>query len=244
MRIGFFDSGIGGISVLHDALKRMPGEDYLYYADQKHVPYGAKTKKEVRRYVMDGVDFLIRKDVDALVIACNTATSVAIGDLRKKYAVPIIGMEPAVKPAIETPSNNRVLVTATVLTLKEKKLKKLITALEEAPVDFCPCGSLSPSPKTRFSGQDGAPYLEKELGSVRLGNTGQSFWGCRAFHFFRDLLRKIVPPRRFDHRREPWDGESSPGDFGKRGCAGRQSGSIVYFESGEEVTDDARLNQV
>ena len=245
MRIGFFDSGIGGISVLHDALKRMPGEDYLYYADQNHVPYGAKTKKEVRRYVMDGVDFLIRKDVDALVIACNTATSVAIRDLRKKYAVPIIGMEPAVKPAIETPSNKRVLVTATVLTLKEKKLKNLITALDGGDrVDLLPLPKLVAFAENNdFQDETVRPYLEKELAPYDLGKYGTIVLGCTHFIFFRDLLRKIVPPGvsiidgnwgTVNHLQATLESVGAPGG---------KAGSIVYYESGEEVMDDTRLMQ-
>jgi glutamate racemase len=74
MKIGFFDSGIGGITVLHQALKILPYEDYLFYADTKHVPYGEKSKEEVREYIIKSVEFIAEHNVKALVIACNTAT--------------------------------------------------------------------------------------------------------------------------------------------------------------------------
>ena len=117
VRIAFFDSGIGGLTVLHQAKKLMPQEDYLYYADTDHVPYGSKTKEEIRRYVEEAADFIAAQDVKALVVACNTATSVAIQSLRARYSFPILGMEPAVKPAVKNIAvSKRVLVTATPVT--------------------------------------------------------------------------------------------------------------------------------
>ena len=124
MKIGFFDSGIGGLTVLSEALKRLPHHEYLYYADTEHAPYGKRPKEEVLMYVLEAVDFLVQQGAQMIVIACNTATSIAITTLREKYDIPIIGMEPAVKPAIECVSDGskRVLVTATPLTLKEEKM--------------------------------------------------------------------------------------------------------------------------
>ena len=99
MSTGFFDSGIGGITVLHEAMKLMPRWDYIYYADSDNAPYGTRPKDEVIALVHSAVDFLAGQGVDAIVIACNTATSVAIETLRSRYSIPVIGMEPAIKPA-------------------------------------------------------------------------------------------------------------------------------------------------
>ncbi|NLT14535.1 MAG: glutamate racemase, partial [Clostridiales bacterium] len=143
MTIGMFDSGVGGITVLSDALKTIKNADFLYYADTRNVPYGTKTKEEVRGYVLGAADFLVRQGAGALVVACNTATSVAIEDLRRDYCIPVIGMEPAVKPAVENHKDKRILVTATALALKEEKLKKLITRLDcEDIVDLLPLPGL------------------------------------------------------------------------------------------------------
>ena len=101
MRIAIFDSGIGGITVLAEALKQLPQEDYVYYADTLHVPYGEKTKQQVRNYIFKAVDFLAGTGIKALVVACNTATSIAVNDLRQRHSFPVIGMEPAVKPAVQ-----------------------------------------------------------------------------------------------------------------------------------------------
>jgi len=143
--IAFFDSGIGGVTVLHEALRLMPDEDYIYYADTLNAPYGIREKHEVKKLVYDAVDFIVRKDVKAVVIACNTATSAAVEDLRRLYSIPIIGMEPAVKPAVEKNGreHKRVIVTATPLTLKEEKLLNLIDRIDnEHIVDLLPLPDL------------------------------------------------------------------------------------------------------
>ena len=140
MQIGFFDSGIGGLTVLHQAKRAMPQEDYLYYADTDHVPYGRKTKEEIKQYVQEAVDFIAEQGVKALVVACNTATSVAIKDLRARYSFPILGMEPAVKPAVnDTHCTKRILVTATPVTIREEKLQNLLHQVDQHhQVDLLP----------------------------------------------------------------------------------------------------------
>ena len=105
--IGFLDSGIGGLTVLYEARQRCPNARYLYYADTDHVPYGTKSREEIRRYVVDAVTFLVKHGVDILVIACNTATSMAVEELRSRFPLAIIGMEPAVRPAISGSQNSR-----------------------------------------------------------------------------------------------------------------------------------------
>ena len=102
MKVGIFDSGTGGMSVLHEAYHFL-GDDvsYIFYADLDHVPYGLKTTDQIIKYSKDIAEFLIKKGVDAIVVACNTATAAAIEVLRHDYDLPILGMEPAVKPAVE-----------------------------------------------------------------------------------------------------------------------------------------------
>jgi glutamate racemase len=133
MRIAFFDSGIGGISVMFEAIKQLPREDYLYFADTLHVPYGTKTKEEVKKYVINSIQTILKQEVKAIVIACNTATSIAVSELRSEFNVPIIGMEPAVKPAVEMNRTNgkRVLVFATQLTLSQTRYVDLISRVDD-----------------------------------------------------------------------------------------------------------------
>ena len=127
MPIGFFDSGVGGISVLKEAVKLMPNEHYIYFGDSKNAPYGIKEVEEVKALTYKAVEFLIEKGAKAIVIACNTATSAAVRALRITYPnIPIIGIEPAVKPAVKLGRKGPVIIMATPMTLKEKKLKVLM----------------------------------------------------------------------------------------------------------------------
>jgi len=195
--IGFFDSGVGGITVLHEALKLLPEENYIYYADTLNVPYGNKSRDEVRQYIFDAVDFIVNQGVKALVIACNTATSAAIEDLRRKYSIPIIGMEPAIKPAVEMSENNhkRILVTATAFTLKEEKLKNLIAKLDnENIVDLLPLpGLVEFAEKLEFNNRVVENYLTMEFKKYDLTQYGTVVLGCTHFPFYRDRLRKLLP---------------------------------------------------
>lgn len=197
LSIGFFDSGIGGITVLYEAMKVLPGESFIYYADTVNAPYGIKNRDEVREYVFKAVDFIISLGARAVVIACNTATSVAVEDLRWRYDVPIIGMEPAVKPAVEKAGNlhKRVLVTATPLTLKEEKLKNLIDRVDnEHIVDLLPLPELVAFAENfEFRENIVLPYLIEQLSSLDLNSYGTIVLGCTHFLFYRNFFRKILP---------------------------------------------------
>ncbi len=127
MVIGIFDSGMGGLSVLYEAMKMLPNESFIYFGDSKNAPYGIKSKNEVIDLCIDICDYFIERKVDAIVVACNTATSAAIKVLRNKYEIPIIGMEPALKPAVELNHGKGIAVMATPMTLKEKKFNNLMT---------------------------------------------------------------------------------------------------------------------
>lgn len=126
MTIGIFDSGMGGLSVLYEAQKQLPNEHFIYYGDSKNAPYGVKSKEEVLELSIKICDYFIGRKVDAIVVACNTATSAAIKVLRRKYDIPIIGMEPAVKPAIDNHKIGGIVVLATSLTLNEEKFILLL----------------------------------------------------------------------------------------------------------------------
>mgnify|MGYP001854479297 CR=1 FL=1 len=97
--IGVFDSGMGGISVLHAARRLLPNENFLYYGDNGNAPYGSRTVEEIRRLAGTAIDQLLDRGVKAIVIACNTATSAYAEILRARLTLPIVGMEPALKPA-------------------------------------------------------------------------------------------------------------------------------------------------
>lgn len=198
MKIVFFDSGVGGLTVLREACLKLPAERYLYYADTMNVPYGVHTKEEVYEFVAACIDDILSKhDVRAIVIACNTATSAAVERLRQRYSFPIIGMEPAVKPAMQyvRESGRRVLVTATPLTLKEEKFQRLLGTLDsQDQVDLLGLPGLVPFAENgTFDGPDVASYLREQFAPFDLERYGAIVLGCTHFVFFKAAIKKIVP---------------------------------------------------
>ena len=189
MKIAFFDSGIGGLSVLAEALRRFSGAEFLYFADEDHVPYGTKSRAEIMRLSLDAVGFLVSRGADAVVVACNTATSAAISELRGAFSVPVIGMEPAVKLAADSFG-----ARPTPLTIAGEKLARLVGRLE------CETWSL-PLPRLVEFAQDlefDSPavraYLREELAKFELARLGSLVLGCTHFNYFKDVLREILPP--------------------------------------------------
>lgn len=193
--IGIFDSGIGGLTVLEEIIKILPNENYIYYADTDNVPYGTKPKEEVKKYINQAAEFLISKDVKALVIACNTATSIAIEDLRKKYTIPIIGIEPAVKPAVENRGEKRVLIMATPTTIKEEKLNKLVQNLNANNyVDLIAMPRLVEfAEKGDFKSKEVKEYIKQELKQYDLNEYSELVLGCTHFPLFKQILSEIFP---------------------------------------------------
>lgn len=125
--IGVFDSGLGGISVLKELRKHMPNEHFIFYGDSAYAPYGTRESDYIIDRCIHICDYFMSRNVKAIVIACNTATSVAAPILREKYPIPIIGMEPALKVAAYGKEHQNIIVMATPLTLKEKKFEDLMS---------------------------------------------------------------------------------------------------------------------
>lgn len=118
--IGVFDSGVGGLSVWVKIRETLPNESIIYYADNAHCPYGSKSKDEIISYSDKITRFLLDKGCKVIVVACNTATSMAISYLRNTFNIPFIGIEPAVKPAALTSETGKIGILATEGTLKSK----------------------------------------------------------------------------------------------------------------------------
>lgn len=192
--IGIFDSGVGGISVLRELIKIMPHEDYIYFGDSANAPYGSKSLKKVRELSLDIAKQLMQKDVKAIIVACNTATSASVKKLRELYEdIVIVGIEPAVKPAVESNPGSVILVLATPVTLKEEKYHKLVNQFEEqAEIISVPCSQLAEmiekgESKIRikeYMSEVLKPYTEMKPRAVVLG--------CTHYPFVSDVISDIL----------------------------------------------------
>lgn len=193
--IAVFDSGIGGITFLRDAVRTLPSENFIYYADTDHVPYGTKPDDEVRRFVGAAVTFLEQQGIKALVIACNAATSAAVAELRNKHVFPILGMEPAVKPALEYAGHRKVLVFSTSLTARGHKLKSLICRLErEHQIVTLPFDELVRTAEAfDFDSPAVRDIIRGKLASVDLNTFGAVVLGCTHFIYYRQLIETVLP---------------------------------------------------
>ena len=195
MKIAFFDSGIGGLSVLHHAMKILPNDEFIFYADEDNVPYGTKTRDQVLSYVDAAFKFLTAQNVGAIVVACNTATSVAVRPMREKYALPIIGMEPAVKVALDKYPQKKVLVTATEITIRGEKIKRLISRLNAKNLAY-----LRALPKLvdfaerqEFNSDAVEKYLREEFSAYDFKDFSSIVLGCTHFNYFKETMKKILP---------------------------------------------------
>ena len=192
--IAVFDSGVGGISVLKHIHVLLPNEQLLYVADSKYAPYGNKTAQEIQSRCFEIADFLIAKDAKALVVACNTATAAAIDEMRLRYNLPIIGMEPALKPAAAATKNGIIGVLATTGTLKSAQFAALLESygrnvevVTQACVGLVECierGELNASNTRNLIQQYCAPLLAEGADTIVLG--------CTHYPFVRDVIAEIV----------------------------------------------------
>jgi glutamate racemase len=194
MKIGIFDSGVGGLTVLNTAMKIIPDAEYIYYADLDNVPYGTREKDEVRNLTYEAVEFLRGKGAEAVVIACNTATSTSVEKLRKSFDMPIIGMEPAIKPAIENSDRRKVLVMATELTLKEEKFKNLVSRLNgDNIIEALPMPELVEKAENfDFNHENIESLFKRKLENYDLDEFSAIVLGCTHFIYFKNVLEKLV----------------------------------------------------
>ena len=195
MAIGVFDSGVGGISVLRELVALMPQENYIYFGDSKNAPYGTKTLEEVQKLTMADAAYLREQGIKALVVACNTATSAAIDLLRETYQdIPVIGIEPALKPAVQMGEHPRVLVMATPMTLKEEKFLALQAQYQpRAEIIPLPCPGLMEFVEQGVtSGGAVEGYLLDKLEPYRNVPVSAIVLGCTHYPFLTGAIRRIV----------------------------------------------------
>lgn len=188
MKIAFFDSGIGGLTVFNEALHLFPHEDYIYFADSRNAPYGCRSEQEVEKLIIEAIDFLAKRDVGVLVLACHTASRLTANKLRRRYPFPIIGMHPGIEEVSIRDDFKKALICGTDLSIKVWKaqfggnaqylsLQNLIVFAENF----------------EFNTPAVFDYLYAKLGHIDWHNYRSIVLGCTHFPFFKSHLREILP---------------------------------------------------
>ncbi len=192
--IGIFDSGVGGLTVLRHIREQMPSESLVYVADRHHLPYGEKSDEFIRSRSLAIAEFLLSQPVKAIVVACNTATAAAVQTLRERFELPIIGMEPGVKPAIERSRNRIIGILATERTLGSGKFKMLLERhANDSELFIKPChgwiehietGEQSTATTRSIVEETLSPLLAKGIDTLVLG--------CTHYPFLIEEIREIA----------------------------------------------------
>ncbi len=192
--IGFFDSGVGGISVLKTACLLLPRENCIYYGDNLNAPYGNKTEDEIKKLTFDACSFLYDKGVKAIVMACNTATSAAVIMMREAYKIPVISMEPAVKPALEGRIAGKVLVLATPATVSQARYLGLIERLgAHGEVLSVGCGGLVELIEAGHTDEASIhAFLEERLSFLNGQAVGAVVLGCTHYSFVETHIKSYI----------------------------------------------------
>ncbi len=193
--IGLFDSGIGGTSIWSAIHQLMPNEDTIYLADSKNAPYGQKSKEEIIALSIKNTEFLLEKNAKIIVVACNTATTNAIKELRSKYHIPFIGIEPAIKPAATHSKTQTIGILATKGTLSSELFNKAVEVYQETKiieqighgiVELIENGALHSPKMTELLHSYVDPMIEQNIDYLVLG--------CSHYPYLIPQLKKILPP--------------------------------------------------
>ncbi len=193
--IAVFDSGLGGISVLRELRRQLPQERFLYFGDSANAPYGTRPTEEIRALTLKNAERLFSMGAKALVLACNTATSAAVDELRARYPEKIIiGIEPALKPAVDRHPNGKILVMATEATLRERKFAALMERYgAHCQICKCPCPALVELvERGQTSGDAVEAALRGYLADYLLPPPDAVVLGCTHYPFLRAVVRVVV----------------------------------------------------
>lgn len=194
--IGMFDSGVGGLSVMKEVRALLPAEDIIYYADTAYCPYGQKTAKEIQERCFHIADFLLTKGAKMIVVACNTASIAALDAMRQKYVIPIIGMEPAVKPASRISKSGKIGVMATGVTISGERFSSLVERFGSGVEVFnqpCP-GLVEHVEAGRVEGSEVETLLQNYLTPMLEFGVDAIVLGCTHYPFLRKAVEQIAGP--------------------------------------------------
>jgi glutamate racemase len=192
--IGVFDSGVGGLSILDEALRQLPQHSYIYLADSANAPYGERSSDWIAARSLALCRHLFNQGCDAIVVACNTATAEAIAQIRKELAIPVIGVEPGIKPAAMQSQNGIVGVLATEATLKSDKFNALLATLpsncqfiKQAGAGLVPLIEAGDA-----NSEETLELLAQHLEAIQDAGADTLVLGCTHYPFLRKSIRKLL----------------------------------------------------
>lgn len=193
--IGIFDSGVGGLSIVDGIARELPHENMIYLADSAFAPYGDKSDREIRERTEAVVDGLIRRGAKAIVIACNTATAAAVKQLRSHHNLPIIGVEPGVKPAVMSTKTGKVGILATQYTVESEKFRLLIEPyLSQAKLCIKGCPGLVETLEQPGDHRDKLiGLLRRYLEPMIEADVDRLVLGCTHYSFLIEEIRTLLP---------------------------------------------------
>jgi len=193
--IGIFDSGVGGLTVVKSIESLLPNENIVYFGDTARVPYGSKSNSTVIEYALQDASFLEKKNVKLIIVACNTASSIALESIRKKYKIPIIGMiEPGAKSAMEATHTNRIGVIGTETTISNKAYSKVLLNLDsKVKVIEKACPLLVPLAEEGWIDHPATKLIVKEyLSELKKENIDTLILGCTHYPILRSIIQEAI----------------------------------------------------
>lgn len=193
--IGIFDSGVGGLTVMKELIELLPGENMIYFGDTARVPYGTRSRETVTRYSIENTEFLMSKGIKALVVACNTASSVSLPILRKEFSVPVIGVvEPGARAAVAATRLKRVAVIGTEATVNSRSYEEAIKALDvSVEVMGIACPLFVPLIEEGWiTGEIVKLTAEKYLSSLKNNGVDSIVLGCTHYPMIKDVISEVA----------------------------------------------------
>lgn len=193
--IGLFDSGVGGTSIWKEIHRLMPNENTIYLADSQNAPYGLRPKEEIIALSVKNTDYLLSRGCKLIVVACNTATTNAIKELREKYDVPFIGIEPAIKPAAIHTTTGSIGILATKGTLSSDLFAKTVSGLEGITVvEQVGHNLVELIESGRLESEEMDQLLRRYIEPMLQANIDHLVLGCTHYPYLIPQLQKILPP--------------------------------------------------
>ncbi len=192
--IGLFDSGIGGITIWKAINQLMPNENTIYLADSKNAPYGIKSKDEIIELSIKNTEYLLNKNCKIIVVACNTATTNAIKELRAGYDIPFIGIEPAIKPAVNNSKTQTIGILATKGTLSSELFNQAVAAYSHTTIiEQIGYGLVQMIENGEIHTPEMSNLLKSYLDPMIDANIDYLVLGCTHYPFLLPLIKKLVP---------------------------------------------------